>query len=166
MPIHRMNSGTSVIFGRANSASIGPMISRATVREAPAASPTGDADCAADDHAGSNRCQRGERVAGQACRPAARYGLGEDRRGPAPEQVVQNPVGRELPAKHHRQHDRRLCGEDLPELERLRAAVHQALPVSSPARRADPRCEIKILVAALAAEDVAVLGHAGRRSSR
>ena len=36
IPIHRMNSGTSVIFGSANSASIGPMISRATTRESPA----------------------------------------------------------------------------------------------------------------------------------
>ena len=35
-----MNSGTSVIFGSANSASIGAMISRAVLREAPAASPT------------------------------------------------------------------------------------------------------------------------------
>ena len=103
-----MNSGTSVIFGSANSASIGPMISRATVREAPGVETDRDADEAADEHPGRDGAQRGQRLAQQRAVREPDHGLREDRRGPAPEQLLQHPVGRELPAQASASDDRRL----------------------------------------------------------
>ena len=100
MPIHRMNSGTSVIFGSANSASIGPMMQppdrarRARQQARPRCRLRPPMTMPARD---GPRASRARSLRQRAVREPD-HGLHEDRRRPAPQQFLQNPASARTPS--------------------------------------------------------------------